>query len=96
MWGEMYQAGLALEQSVLDRIEGLAGEGVENTWAKRTQNIFFKANLLTQWTRAVQLASFTTGKRLIKQRAQALHEHQSGKKLINRRLQWRLILMQLI
>lgn len=83
VWGEMYQAGLALEQSVLDRIEGLAGEGVENTWAKRTQNIFFKANLLTQWTRAVQLASFTTGKRLIVKNARQLA---TGKTDLGRKL----------
>lgn len=83
VWGEMYQAGLALEQSVLDRIEGLAGEGVENKWAKRTQNFFFKANLLTQWTRAVQLASFTTGKRLIVKNARQLANNQTdlGRKL---------------
>ena len=81
-WGELYKTGLALEQAVQERIEGLAGEGMHNSVLKNIQAGFFKANLLTQWTKAVQLASFTTGKRLIKQRAQALYEHQSGKKLI--------------
>jgi len=83
VWGEMYQAGLALEQSVLDRIEGLAGEGVENKFAQKTQNLFFKANLLTQWTRAVQLASFTTGKRLILKNARQLA---TGKTDLGRKL----------
>ena len=81
-WGELYKTGLALEQAVQERIEGLAGEGMHNSVLKNIQAGFFKVNLLTQWTKAVQLASFTTGKRLIKQRAQALYEHQSGKKLI--------------
>ncbi len=71
-WGELYQTGLALEQAVQERIEGLAGEGLHGTLAKNIQQGFFKVNLLTQWTRAVQLASFTTGKRLIKQNAEKL------------------------
>ena len=72
VWGELYQTGLALEQAVQERIEGLAGEGLHGTIAKNVQQGFFKVNLLTQWTKAVQLASFTTGKRLIKQNAEKL------------------------
>jgi len=71
-WGELYQTGLALEQAVQERLEGLAGEGLHGSLAKNMQQGFFKVNLLTQWTRAVQLASFTTGKRLIKQNAEKL------------------------
>ena len=71
-WGELYQTGLALEQAVQERLEGLAGEGLHGTLAKNIQQGFFKVNLLTQWTKAVQLASFTTGKRLIKQNAEKL------------------------
>ena len=74
VWGELYKTGLALEQAVQERIEGLAGEGVYGKWAKRGQAAFFKVNLLTQWTKAVQLAAFTTGKRLIKTNAQRLSE----------------------
>ena len=81
-WGELYKTGLALEQAVQERIAGLAGEGMHNSVMKNIQAGFFKANLLSQWTKAVQLASFTTGKRLIKQRAKALYEHKTGKKLI--------------
>ena len=73
-WGELYKTGLALEQAVQERIEGLAGEGMYGSWAKNGQAAFFKVNLLTQWTKAVQLASFTTGKRLIKKNAQLLSE----------------------
>ena len=82
-WGELYQTGLALEQSVQERIEGLAGEALNGSWAKRAQQMFFKTNLLTQWTKAVQLASFTTGKRLIKQNAEQLFY---GKTLTGRKL----------
>tara|TARA_R110000764_G_scaffold33034_1_gene74180 strand:+ start:54 stop:3719 length:3666 start_codon:yes stop_codon:yes gene_type:complete len=71
-WGELYQTGLALEQAVQERLEGLAGEGLHGSVAKTLQQGFFKVNLLTQWTKAVQLASFTTGKRLIKQNAEKL------------------------
>ena len=72
VWGELYKTGLALEQAVQERIEGLAGEGLYNSYAKNIQAGFFKVNLLSQWTKAVQLASFTTGKRLIKQNAEKL------------------------
>ena len=82
-WGELYQTGLALEQAVQERLEGLAGEGLHSSAAKNIQAAFFKANLLTQWTRAVQLASFTTGKRLIRQNAQKLA---TGKTLLGRKL----------
>jgi hypothetical protein len=82
MWGELYETGLALEQSVQERLEGLAGEGLHSNAAKLAQQGFFKVNLLTQWTKAVQLASYTTGKRLIRQRAKALYEHQKGLKPI--------------
>ena len=83
VWGEMYQTNLALEQAVIDRIEGLAGEGVKGKVAKNVQNAFFKANLLTQWTRAVQLAAFTTGKRLIVKNARQLANNKTdlGRKL---------------
>ena len=73
-WNELYSTGLALEQAVQERIEGLAGEALTGSIAKAGQQAFFKLNLLTQWTKAVQLASFTTGKRLIKQNARKLSE----------------------
>ena len=71
-WLELYKTGLALEQTVMERIEGLTGEALHNTAPKTLQNFFFKSNLLTQWTRAVQLASYTTGKRIIRQHARNL------------------------
>ena len=87
-WQELYQTGLALEQSVQERIAGLAGEALHgSTFAgiftvKEAQSAFFKSNLLTQWTKAVQLASFTTGKMMIRNRIRDLYNHSTGKVLI--------------
>ena len=78
-WEEIYKTGLALEQSVLERLEGLMGEGVQSNIGKALQQGFFKTNLLTQWTKAVQLASFTTGKRLIKKNTRLLAEGKLSK-----------------
>ena len=70
-WLEAYKVGLALEQAVYDRVEGLYGEMVDTRLQKITRG-FFKTTLLTQWTAAVQLAAFTTGKRLILENTQRL------------------------
>ena len=85
-WGELYQTGLALEQAVQERIEGLAGEGMHSATAKTLQQGFFKVNLLTQWTKAVQLASFTTGKRLIRQNAEKLATGKGNKEYLTKQL----------
>tara|TARA_X000001316_G_scaffold12171_2_gene5980 strand:- start:280 stop:3780 length:3501 start_codon:yes stop_codon:yes gene_type:complete len=77
-WNEIYQTGLALEQAVLDRIEGLTGEALTGKVAKSVQNAFFKVNLLTPWTSSVQLASFTTAKRIIRQNAEKLFKDAEG------------------
>ena len=72
VWKEAYQVGLALEQAVTDRLAGLYGDVGTNSRVNRIARGFFKANLLSQWTSAVQLASFTTGKRLILDRIESL------------------------
>ena len=82
-WTEIYHTGLALEQAVQDRIEGLTGEALTGSRVKRLQQTFFKTNLLTQWTKAVQLASFQTGKRLIKTNTEQLY---NNKTLLGREL----------
>ena len=83
-WMDLYQTGLALEQATMERIEGMFGTSFHGRHARGLQNFFFKSNLLTQWTSAVQLASFTTGKRLIRSNAKKLFENQHGTKLISR------------
>ena len=77
-WSEVYKTGLALEQAVMDRIEGMYGEAFESKGAQVLQNAFFSSNLLTQWTGAVQLASFTTGKRLITENLEKLYKNSTG------------------
>ena len=79
-WKEIYSTGLALEQAVLERLEGLSGEALNGT-ARTFSNGFFQLNLLSQWTAAVQLASFTTGKRLIRQNAERLYRKQQGENI---------------
>ena len=39
----------------MDRIEGLTGDALTEEELKNLQNVFFKTNLLTQWTSAVEL-----------------------------------------
>ena len=86
-WTELYETGLALEASVMERIDGMYGEAFQGAAAKGMQNFFFKSTLLTQWTSAVQLASFNVGKRLIQSNAKKLADNKSGKKIINRKTQ---------
>jgi len=86
-WTELYETGLALEASVMERIDGMYGEAFQGAAAKGMQNFFFKSTLLTQWTSAVQLASFNVGKRLIQSNAKKLADNKSGKKIINRKIQ---------
>ena len=62
---EMHRVFLGINQAVAQRIDGLAGEGVQSVVGKKIQDKFFKVNLLEQWTRTVQLASFTMGKDMI-------------------------------
>jgi len=63
---EMQSVFLAVDEAVADRIESLAGEGIQNELVKKVGRGFFKANLLTDWTRFVQLVSFNTGKDVIR------------------------------
>ena len=77
-WRELYEAGLALEQATMQRLEGLYGEAPRNAVHRGVQNAFFHVNLLTQWTGAVQLAAFTTGKKIIRQNSEKLYKNKQG------------------
>ena len=83
-WQEAYKVGLAMEQAVADRIESLTGEALEGSVVKKMQNAFFKANFSSSWTGAVQLASFTTGKRIIREFAEELHLDATGAKKLSK------------
>lgn len=82
-WTEAYKVGLALEQGVMAHIEGLYGEAPKHGVLQNLQNAFFKANFLTTWTGSVQLAAFTTGKRLIRENTEKLYNHREGIKKLS-------------
>ena len=84
-WGEIYKTGLAMEQAVLERIEGLTGEAMRGSTAKGLSNAFFQANLLQQWTSAVQLASFTTAKRMMRDISKRLYDDSTGVSKLGKR-----------
>ena len=84
-WQEVYKAGLALEQSTMDRLQGLYGEAPRAGWLRTTQNAFFHVNLLTQWTGAVQLAAYTTGKRIMRENAELLYNHTNKTKTLSKK-----------
>jgi len=71
---EMHRVFLGINQAVAQRIDGLAGEGIQSTKGKKIQSGFFRLNLLEQWTRTVQLASFTMGKDLITQNLRKMNK----------------------
>jgi len=62
---DTYQAGLAMENAVMDRIEGMYGEGLQTGVAKKISNFFFTANLLTPWTQAVQMGAYKFGQQKV-------------------------------
>jgi len=74
VFNEMNKVFLAVEEALADRVENLAGEGMQTEWVKKGARGFFKANLLTQWTKMVQLASFNIGKDLIRSNLKELHK----------------------
>lgn len=59
---EVLEAGLALEQSAMQRLENMYGSGMNTGWAKGISNLFFSANILQPWTQAVQAGAFTFSK----------------------------------
>ena len=61
----------------------VTGEALSNKGIQRVSHAFFKLVLLDQWTRATQLAAFTTGKRAIRRNAKKLYEHDKGINRIN-------------
>ena len=63
-WRELEEVGLALETAAMDTAERLSGDIQGGKFNQAANRLFFKANLLDQWTRFVQLSSFTTGKNL--------------------------------
>jgi hypothetical protein len=74
---ELNRHWLAMEQSVADSAERLSGDELSGKWKRATSNQFFRITMLDQWTKFVQLASFNSGKELIKDNLQRLAADQT-------------------
>ncbi len=70
-WRELEEFSMALDSAALDIGERLGGY-IQGKGYQKANNLFFKTNLLDQWTRFVQLASFGTGKNLIKKNLESI------------------------
>ena len=79
---EMQSVFLAVDESLADRIESLAGEGIQTEWVKKGGRMFFKANFLTDWTRFVQLTSFNVGKDIVHTNLTKLNKAVKGGKAL--------------
>jgi|TARA_Y100000015_G_scaffold6463_1_gene5940 hypothetical protein len=64
---EMNSVFLAVDESLADVTNRLAGEGLQNETLKRIARGFYRFNVLIPWTKTVQLAAFSTGKDMITQ-----------------------------
>ena len=69
---EMHQVFLAMDEAFAETTNRLTGEGLQNEFAKKIGRGFFRFNMLTPWTKSVQLASFNVGKGIIKENLEAL------------------------
>ena len=61
-WLDAYRAGVATEQAMMTKIEGMFAEGMQTGKAKNIINAFFNINFLQQWTQGVQLGAFNYAK----------------------------------
>jgi len=71
---EMNQVFMAMDESLAESTNRLTGEGLQNDWLKKQARGFFRLNLLTPWTKSVQLASFNIGKGLIRENLEKLNK----------------------
>jgi len=69
---EMHQVFLAMDEAFAESTNRLTGEGLQNEFTKKIGRGFFRFNMLTPWTKSVQLASFNVGKGIIKENLEAL------------------------
>jgi len=76
IWKEMNKFGLALDISVSDVADRLAGTELSSDLARKMNNSFFRLNFLDQWTKTVQMASYVTGKGLIKDNLKEIAKNQ--------------------
>ena len=77
-WRELEEVGLALDAAAMDVTERLSGDVLGGKVNQFVNRAFFKATLLDQWTRMVQLSSFTTGKNLIRKNLTSIARRQDS------------------
>ena len=65
IWREMQELGIAMDQAAGDVADRLGGETIANDKIRTLNNAFFRANMLDQWTKFVQMTSYITGKNMI-------------------------------
>ena len=71
---EMNQVFLAMDEGLAESTNRLSGEGLQNEFLKKIGRGFFRYNMLTPWTKAVQLASFNVGKGMIRENLESLNK----------------------
>ena len=69
---EMQQVFMAMDEAFSESTNRLTGEGLQNEALKKIGRGFFRLNILTPWTKSVQLASFNIGKGLIRENLESL------------------------
>jgi LysM repeat protein len=77
VWRELQSFGKAVDQSVGQLGNRLAGDDLIHEGLQKASNKFFRLNLLDQWTKFVQIASYSTGKSLIEDNLNAIAAHGS-------------------
>ncbi len=65
IWREMQELGIAMDQASGDIADRLGGEAIANKSIRNVNNAFFRANMLDQWTKFVQMTSYISGKNMI-------------------------------
>ena len=65
IWREMQELGIAMDQAAGDVADRLGGEAIANSAIRKLNNGFFRANMLDQWTKFVQMTSYISGKNMI-------------------------------
>ncbi len=71
---EMQQVFMGMDEAFAESTNRLTGEGLQNEALKKIGRGFFRLNMLTPWTKSVQLASFNIGKGLIRENLEALNK----------------------
>ena len=62
---EMRSVMIAVDESMSDMTNRLAGEGMQSKFFQKAARGFYRLNLLTPWTKTIELSAFSTGKDLI-------------------------------